>query len=279
MRETSLKKEIFGPVLVVLAVSLLAVSLLARGCTQRKAAKTLTIAGSTTVLPVAQAAAEEYEKEHPGVEVLVQGGGSSAGIEAAITGTADIGMSSRELKGKEKRAGLTDHIVAIDAIAIIINPQNPVQSLSKEQVKRIFKGETTNWQELGGVDVPLILINRDEGSGTREAFSKKVMGEEDFTKNAVILPGSGQVRSVVGGTSGAIGYISLGYVTKEVRVLEYNGVKPNLAAIKKGEYDLQRKLYFLTKGKATGLAKDFIDFVLSPKIQREIVAEEFIPVR
>lgn len=213
------------------------------------------------------------------MEILVQGGGSSAGIEAVVTGTAGVGMSSRELKGEEKEARLVDHVVAIDAIALIINPRNPVRSLSRTQVKKVFKGEIINWQELGGEDTPIILINRDEGSGTREAFSKKVMDKEDFTKNAVILPGSGQVRSVVAGTPGAVGYISLGYVTKEVRILEYNRVKPSLVAVKGGKYDLQRKLHFFTKGEATGLTKEFIDFVLSRKIQEEIVAEEFIPVR
>lgn len=249
------------------------------GCGRREEARTLNVAGSTTVLPIVQAAAEEFQKERPGTKIAVQGGGSSTGIEAATTGTADIGTSSRELKGAEKNAGLVDHIIAIDAIAIIVNPSNPVSNLTKAQLKGIFGGRIQNWREVGGADLPIVLVNRDEASGTREAFQKRVLGGESFYKRAVIQPGSGQVRSIVEGTPAAIGYMSLGYVTRQVKVVKYGGVAPTKVSIAKGQYGLQRKLHLFTKGEAKGKVKDFIDFILSPKVQREIVGVEFIPVK
>lgn len=249
------------------------------GCGRREAARTLNVAGSTTVLPIVQAAAEEFEREHPDVKIAVQGGGSSGGIEAAITRTADIGTSSRELKGGEKDAGLVDHVIAIDAIAIIVNPTNRVSNLTRAQLRGIFTGRIQNWKQVGGADLPIVLVNRDEASGTREAFQKKVLGDESFFKRAVIQPGSGQVRSIVENTPAAIGYMSLGYVTKQVKVVKYDGVLPTKATIMGGQYGLQRKLHLFSKGKAKGKVKDFIDFILSPRIQREIVGVEFIPVK
>lgn len=237
------------------------------------------VAGSTTVLPIVQAASEEHKKVEPVVNVVVQGGGSSAGIEAVTTGTANIGTSSRELKGDEKKRGLIDHVIAYDAIAVIVNPSNQVDNLTQSQLKGIFSGQITNWQEVGGPDISIILVNRDEASGTREAFFKKVMDTSDFTKEAVIQPGSGQVRSIVASTPGAIGYISFGYVTSQVKVIKYDGVRLTKEAVKTGKYALQRKLQLFTKGKPSGATKAFIDFILSSRIQKEIVGVEFIPVK
>lgn len=237
------------------------------------------ISGSTTLLPVTQAAAEEYMRENSEIRVSVQGGGSSAGIEAVSLGASDIGMSSRELKREELNLGLTKHPVAIDAIAIIVNPQNPIDNLTKEEIRKIFSGEITNWKEVGGPDMEIIVVNRDEASGTREAFSKLLMEESKFTKKAVVQPGNGQVRAIVEGTPGAIGYLSLGYVTKSVKTVMLDGVKPSIETLRSGEYPLQRTLYYLTKGKPKKLAQDFIDFVLSERIQKEVIGKEFIPVR
>ncbi len=239
---------------------------------------TLNIAGSTTLLPLTQGVAEVYMKKHGGIKINVQGGGSSAGIEAVARGVVDIGTSSRELKEEEKNLGLVDIPVAIDAIAIIVNKSNPVESLNKEQVKAIFAGKITNWKKFGGDDEEILVVNRDEASGTREAFSKLVMGEEEFLRKAVIQSGTGQVRSIISRTPRAIGYISLSYVTKEVKVIKYNGVYPTREAVRKGEYELYRKLHFLTKGKPKGLVKDFIDFVLSSTVQNKIVSREYVPI-
>ncbi len=224
------------------------------------------------------AAGEEFQAEHQGIKVGVQGGGSSAGIEAAVTGASDIGTSSRDLTPEEAKLGLVDTVVAIDAIAIIVNPDNPVDHLTKTQVKDIFTGRVTNWRQVGGRDLEIVLINRDEASGTREAFLKKALDKTPFTKDAVIQPGTGQVRSIVGSTPAAIGYISLGYVTKDVKMIKYAGVTPSKANIINGKYQLQRKLHFLTKGKPKGEAKAFTEFVLSDKIQTGIVSHEFVRV-
>lgn len=250
------------------------------GCRQGKGrSETLTIAGSTTILPIVQATGEEFEERFPGTRVMVQGGGSSAGVEAVATGAADIGTCSRELTAEEVELGLKDFIIAIDAIVVIVNPQNPVENLSQQQLENIFSGNITSWHQVGGKKEPIILVNRDEASGTREAFSKVVLSKKDFTKDAVIQPGSGQVRAIVAGTPGAIGYISLGYVTDEVKIVGYNGIKPTLDNIKTGEYKLQRRLHLLTKEKYSEIAQKFIDFIFSSEIQKKIISVEFVPVK
>jgi len=249
------------------------------GCGRNEAGETITITGSTTLLTMTEEAARMYEEEHPGVRVLVQGGGSSAGIEAVATGTSDIGTSSRDLKDDENKLGLIDTPVAIDAIALIVNRGNPVEGLTKDEAAAMFMGRIANWSRVGGKRQNVVLVNRDEASGTREAFSKEVLNEQAFDRYAVILPGTGQVRSVVSEAEAAIGYISVGFLTDEVKALALDGVAPTRQNVKAKRYGVQRTLHYFTKGPATGLAKDFIDFVLSPRVQKEIVGVEFIPVR
>lgn len=249
------------------------------GCRPQRDGSELTVAGSTTILPIVQAAGEEFESKFPGIRVLVQGGGSSAGIEAVSTEAADIGTSSRDLTEEEAKLNLSQFVIATDAIAVIVNPKNPVNGLDSEELRGIFTGKITNWRRVGGRNSPIILVNRDEASGTREAFAKAVLAGSDFTKDAVIQPGSGQVRAIVMGTPDAIGYISLGYVTDKVKPLRFNGITPTVQNIKAGEYGLQRKLRLLTKSRPSRLSKKFVDFVLSPEIQEKIVGVEFVPVR
>ena len=230
-------------------------------------------------MPIAEVAATEFEAANPGKRVLVSGIGSSAGIEAVTKGTCDIGTSSRDLKPEEKTLGLVDIKIALDAIAVIVNPSNPVTGLTKAQVSDIFQGKIKNWKEVGGPDLEIGLVNRDEASGTREAFSKFVLGTADFDPSAAVLPGTGQVRSVVAQASGAIGYISLGFVDPSVKPLAIDGIPANETTVGNGTYPLSRYLHFLTKGEPTGLAKAYIDFVLSPKIQESVVRDAgFLPV-
>lgn len=232
------------------------------------------------MLPIAEISGKRFEESHGGEKVLVSGVGSSAGIEAASKGTADIGTSSRELKDEEESLGLVDTPIAYDAIAIIVNPSNPVRELTTGQIRAIFRGDITNWSEVGGEDLPIGLVNRDEASGTREAFFKIVMDKERFARNAVVLPGTGQVRAVVGDARGAVGYISLGFVTSEVRAVAVDGVRPTPESVAAGDYPIQRKLHFLTKGESTGLARSFIDYVLSDEIQEGAVRDAgFLPVK
>ncbi len=237
------------------------------------------MSGSTTLLPIAEVAGEMYTEAHADANILVSGMGSSAGIESVNKGSSDIGTSSRELKDTEQDLGLVDTPVAYDAIAIIVNPSNPVTSLTTEQARGIFSGEITNWRDVGGPDMQIGLVNRDEASGTREAFSKLVMGDAIFEKGAVVLPGTGQVRAVVSEVEYAVGYISLGFVTDEVRAVAIDGVAPSELAVVAGTYRVQRVLHFFTKGEPSSLAKAYIDYVLSPAVQDTIVRDAgFIPI-
>ena len=251
------------------------------GCAASTTASTtqLTVTGSTTLLPIAEVSAEDFMAANSGTRVLVSGVGSSAGIESVTNGTCDIGTSSRELKPAELSLGLVDTPVARDAIAVIVNPGNPVTSLNTSQVADIFSGKVRNWKEVGGPDLEIGLVNRDEASGTRQAFLELVMKGRDFDPTAAVLPGTGQVRSVVGQSRIAIGYISLGFVDSSVKAIVIDGVAPTPATVADKSYPVSRVLHFLTKGEPQGLAKQFIDYVLSPTIQDSVVPDAgFLPM-
>lgn len=243
------------------------------------------VTGSTTLLPIAEQAAEQFEEANTGTNVLVSGLGSSAGIEAVSAGTSHIGTASRDLKGDEMGLGLVDTPVAYDGIAVIVNPANPVDDLTTDELRAIFAGEITNWNQVGGNDRPINLVNRDEASGTREAFSKIVMKDiAEFDRKATVLPGTGQVRDVVARSKGAIGYISVGFVeprftNTRVKALSVDGVEPSEATVATREYPIARVLHFFTKGEPDGLSKRYIDYVLSSTVQDGVVIDAgFVPV-
>lgn len=246
------------------------------------AGSTVTVAGSTTVMPIAEMAAERFQ-EATGDRVLVSGLGSSAGIEAVMNGTADIATSSRGLTAAEEATGeLVTTVVARDGIAVIVNAGNPVGNLSISQLRAVYAGDVTNWSELGGPDLPILVVNRDEASGTREAFKSIVMDGTRFDATAAVLPGTGQVRDVVSRTPGAIGYISIGFVdsaftTSKVKALSIDGVEPTEANVASGAYPVSRSLYLFTKGEPTGEAKAYIDEVLSPDMAQTIRDAGYIP--
>ena len=244
------------------------------GCQRSKAG--ITVAGSTSVEPFAELLAEEYMLHHPHSHIYVQGGGSTAGIEAVMSQTANVGMSSRNLIGDEKK--LYSVTIARDAIAIIVNPKNPVQDISLDQIRHIFSGKIKNWKELGGASHPIVLVTREEGSGTREAFQKFVMGKEDISLEALVQDSNGAVRQVVASNQNGIGYISLGLVNDQVRALKISGVEPNLADIEKGKYTLVRPFLFVFNDEPTGEAKSFLEFVLSPLAQKLLLKEGLVPV-
>lgn len=252
------------------------------GCAASKSAGQITVAGSTTCLPIAEVAAEGYT-ELTGVSVLVSGLGSSAGIEAVSNGTADIATSSRGLNDQEQGLGLTTIPVAHDGIAVIVNPENPVGDLTSDQLRAIYAGTVSNWSEVGGEDLAIQLVNRDEASGTREAFKSIVMDGTPFDRRAAVLSGTGQVRDVVSRTRGAIGYISLGFVDSkyagtQVSAINVDGVEPSEDTIASGEYPISRDLYFFTKGEAGPEAQRYIDYVLSESMDEQIREAGFIPV-
>jgi len=249
--------------------------LLITSCQKAKAG--ITVAGSTSVEPFAELLAEEYMTQHPGSHIYVQGGGSTAGIEAARSRTAQIGMSSRHLMADEK--DLHAVMIAQDAIAIIVHPNNPVIDLSLEKTKQIFSGKLKNWGPLGGPSRPIILVTREEGSGTREAFQKMVMGKEEISLEALVQDSNGAIRQVVSGDPYAIGYISLGLVNEKVKAVSISGVEPNLKNIVGGHYRLIRPFLFVFNGQPEGEGKAFLDFVLSPEAQELLQKEGLLTIR
>jgi phosphate transport system substrate-binding protein len=242
------------------------------------------VTGSTTVLPIAQKAAEKYMDLHSTVNILVSGGGSSVGVKSAGEGTADIGMASRDMKDEEK-TGYPDVkpiVVARDGIALIVHPSNPVSSLTVEEIKGIYKGTYTNWSELGGDDMEIVVVGRDSASGTREFFWEKVMEKEDFVATMLEKNSNGAVKQTVSQTPGAIGYVGLGYIDETVKAVKIREgsreTEPTVENVKNGSYPISRSLYMLVKGEPTGLAKDFIDFILSEEGQSIVEEEGFVPV-
>lgn len=248
------------------------------GCDTTDPENVVNVSGSTTVLPIAEVAAEQFNKDYPDASVLVSGMGSSAGIEAVSTGNAQIGTVSRELRGSENDLGLTAIPIAYDGIAVIVNPKNNVRSLTTEQLRDVFEGKITNWKDLGGTDSPIHLINRDEASGTREAFQGIVMGEGVFDIGAVVLPGTGQVREVIRRTPGAIGYISIGFVNEDVSPVTIDDVEPTRENVTAKRYPITRSLYFFTHGEVSQATQDYIDYVLSDEVQQGPVMDAgFVP--
>lgn len=257
---------------------LLAVSL--TGCNPKQASGggvTITLAGSTSVQPFAEILAEEYMGKHPEDSVNVQGGGSSAGVTAAQSGAAEIGMLSRDLKGSEK--SLKEYVIAHDAIAITVHPSNPVTQLTKLQAQGIFSGKIKNWQEVGGPDHQIHVVSREEGSGTRSAFDEIIIGSAEVTPWAMVQDSNGAVRETVAGDRFAIGYVSLGLVDTRVKALAIDGTVPSMKTVADKSYGIVRPFLFVTKTEPQGLTKAFIDYVLSPTGQNMLQREGLVPVQ
>jgi len=247
----------------------------------------LSIVGSTSVQPIAQLIADDYTEKNPNIKIDIQGIGSSAGIKAITDGTCDIGMASRELKESEKTANLTETVVAIDGIAIIVNPANAVQDLKKEDIFRIFTGEVKNWKEVGGEDKEIIVVSREAGSGTRGAFEEllkleKKEGDKTISlliDNALIAEGNGAVLANVAGKANAIGYMSLGMVDEmKVRKVKVDGVEATSENIQANKYAVARPFLMLTNSESSKETQAYLDYVLSDAGQK-IVAKEYIPVK
>lgn len=246
---------------------------------------TVSVVGSTTVQPVAQSIADEFASVEPGISVEVQGIGSSAGIKAAIDGTADIGASSRELKEEEKSTGITEHVLAYDGIAVVVNKENTVKDLDSETVKKIFEGEITNWSEVGGNDEDIIVISRESGSGTRDAFEEMMELTEEvdgatiptLREDALICEGNGSVKASVASKTNAIAYLSLGYVDDAMNTVSIDGVVPSVETVKSGEYKISRPLLLVTKGEISEAAQKYLDYCLDEG--QTIVSESYISIK
>jgi phosphate transport system substrate-binding protein len=250
-----------------------------------KQKQTIKISGSTTVLPIVQKAADQYMTAHPEADIQVSGGGSGAGIQAIGAKTVDIGMSSREVTRDEmvKNPAFVVTPVAQDGIAIVVNPVNTAQYLTLDQIRNIYLGKITKWTEITGAEVPgtnnqIVIIGRDSASGTRVYFDETILLKATPVNKMLEKNSNGAVLQTVAQTPGSIGYVSIGFVSSDVRALPvwYNAQKivaPTLDNVKTKTYPVSRDLYIITNGPASGLASDFIKYILSPEGQK-IVADE-----
>ncbi len=250
--------------------------------------ETLTLTGSTTVLPIAQAVADAYTKAHPEANIQVSGGGSGVGIQAIINKKVDIGMSSADVSAAQKAQDSNMNIITIahDGIAIIVNPANTVQSISLAQVQQIYSGNITSWSSLSGAGVSnsnnqIVLVGRDSSSGTRTYFDSSVMKGVNDSMSMHEDNSNGAVLQEVAQTPNAIGYISIGYLDNTVKALPIklaNGtvIAPTVATVKDKTYPIHRDLYMITNGQPTGLANDYINYLLSPAGQQIVVAQGYV---
>jgi phosphate transport system substrate-binding protein len=236
------------------------------------------IAGSTSVQPVAEALAEKFQETHPNVKINVQGGGSSVGISSVSQGITDIGTSSRELTPEEK-AGLTEYVIGKEGIVIAVNNDNNISNLNKEQIKDIFSGEIKNWKEVGGSDLEIHVITREEGSGTRSAFENLIMGDTKIRPDAIVQSSTESVKQVVKGDPGAIGFVSLAHMSSDVKALKVGGIAPSTVTVSDKSYQLQTPFLFLVKGEPEGVVKEFIDFTLSPEGQDIVKSQNIVPIK
>ena len=230
----------------------------------------ISMVGSTSMEKLANALSEAFMEEYPDVTVTAEFVGSGAGIEAVTNGTADIGNSSRSLKDEEKAAGVVENVVAIDGIAVCVDPANEVADLTKEQLTNIYSGTVTNWKEVGGADEPIIVIGREAGSGTRGAF-EELVDLKDACKYANELDSTGAVIAKVASTPGAIGYASLDALDDSVKALSLEGVEATAENIKAGNYFLSRPFVMATKGEISeqnDLVQAWFDFVLGDEGQQ-----------
>jgi len=246
---------------------------------------TITIKGSTTVLPIAQATAEVFMDRHPEVNISVQGGGSGFGIASLIDGSTDIADASRPMKEKEiikaRSKGVYPHeiIVAKDGIAIIVHPSNPVDNLTSDQILDIYSGKISDWSSLGGKNMKIVVVSRDTSSGTYEAFEELALKGERVRPDALTTASNQQVAMTVANTPGAIGYIGLGYLSSRLKAVKVNGIPCTADTVISGKYPLSRPLFMYTNGKPKGIIKDYIGFVLSEEGQRLVREQGYVGIR
>jgi phosphate transport system substrate-binding protein len=242
------------------------------GCQRPKGG--LTVAGSTSVQPFAEILAEAYMEHQSQEKIFIQGGGSSAGIQAVRTGAAQVGMSSRNLNSQEQ--DLLFFPIAYDAIAVIVHRSNPIKDLTVEQIRKIFEGRIKRWDEIGGRNHPITLVTREEGSGTREAFQHLLMGKAEISLAALVQDSNGAIRQVVSDDPNSIGYISLGLVNDKVKAVRIDRVEATIENIRRKNYTLVRPFLFVFKSSPENTAKRFLDFVLSDKGQKLLTEEGLV---
>ena len=240
-------------------------------------AGTIVASGSTSMEDLMTALGETFTVINPQVSVEIQGGGSSTGVKNAADGTTDIGNVSRALKDAEKADGLNERIIAIDGLAVAVNPANPAESLTKAQLIGIFTGEITSWKAVGGTDTPIVVILREAGSGTRDGF-ESILGIADKCVGTQEVNETGIVKSTVAGNVNAIGYLSLGKLDETIKAVAIDGVIPSEATIKDKTYILQRPFLCLTKGEESTLVQAFFQFIYSDQGRALVVKKGYFSV-
>ncbi len=250
------------------------------------AGSSLTIDGSTTVGPIAKAFAEYYMGLHADVNITVSESGSGNGAKSLINGVCDVADMSRFMKAKEITAAVekgvvpVPHVVAIDGIAMVVHPSNPIRELSTEQIRDIYLGEIANWRELGGPDIKIVVVSRDTNSGTYETFGNLVMKKEKMAESVEYLGSNGAIRQKVQSSRTAIGYVGLGFLDRTLKVLTVDGVEPTRLTVATGKYAIARPLYMFTDGypKLGSHLHAFVTLHLTRKGQELIESIGFIPV-
>ncbi len=254
--------------------------------------KTLSIKGSDTMVHLASTWAEKYMSAHPGMQISVTGGGSGTGIAALLNGTTDLCAASRKIKKKEikiaSEKGIlpVEHVVGLDGIAVIINPANPINELTLEQLRLIFTGQLENWEKVGGKKENVLILSRESNSGTYVFFQKKVLNKEDYSPKARLMPASSSVVQTVSADVNSIGYVGLAYALEagdKVKILNVKNddnspaIAPSQSTVKDGSYSVARPLHFYTKGDPQGLIKSFLDFTLSTTGQAIVKEVGYVP--
>lgn len=255
------------------------------------------VKGSDTMVNLAQAWAEKYMETNSTSFVAVTGGGSGTGLSSLISNSCDIAMSSRNIKDKEialaKQKGVNpfELKVALDGLAVVVNPKNPIDKLTIDQLAQIFTGKITNWKEVGGTDSKIVILSREVNSGTHVYFKEHVLrkmdanSKEEFAPSALMLSSSQAIADEVAQNSGAIGYYGMGYISAKQKAVhvakdaksEY--IAPTIDNVIKGKYPISRPLFLYTNGEPQGLVKQFIDFCLSKAGQEIVLKTDFVPVK
>ncbi|MCC7576607.1 MAG: PstS family phosphate ABC transporter substrate-binding protein [Methanomethylovorans sp.] len=247
------------------------------------------VKGSDTVLPLSQAEAEEFMLKHADKSITVIGGGSGVGIAAMIDGEVEIAMASRSMKDSEiekaKQNGIDplETTIGWDGIAVVVNPENPVNQLTFTQLKAIYDGNISNWKDVGGDDRKITVISRDSSSGTYEYFKEEILVGSEYRQDALVQPATGAIVQEIAQNRGAIGYIGYAYVDNSVKALALDGgegvfVPATQEKILSGEYPLARQLFYYTNGEPQGLTKEFIDYVMSAEGQSIVSEVGYFPV-
>jgi phosphate transport system substrate-binding protein len=243
----------------------------------------LQIIGSTSVMPLADKLADAYMESHPQTLIQVQGGGTSVGISSTGEGIVEMGSASREMLAGEqqKYPDLKHFTIAFDGIAIITHPDTELTTLSLEQIRAIFSGEITNFSQVGGNDAEIVIVAREEGSGTRAMFENLVMSQNGQTSpirsSAILQNSNGAVRTTVAETPHAISFLSMAYLDESVNVVAVDGVLPDLETLQENSYPLIRPLFLLSRGEPQGITRDFLNYVISPEGQEIVRQQGYLP--